>query len=230
MKKIEWKWEWPHWIVLIFLTVHYILLGRFNIDPSCEENAEAYLSNLPETTDVIQLNIDFFLVLVVFAYLMYAFLLVFPTIDPYRKTYTTSKKVFNSIRFSVLALITGLYVIFQYDIIESEFSAGKAVLVFIGIVLMMIGNQMGKIRPNWFIGIPTPWTLTSRLAWQKTNRLGGWLITIQGIVLIPFSWFSTAFGVIYLLVTTCGTFLTLFFYSYVIHSADENKEPTFTAK
>jgi uncharacterized membrane protein len=32
---------------------------------------------------------------------------------------------------------------------------------------------MGKIRPNWFVGVRTPWTLSSKLSWDKTHRLAG---------------------------------------------------------
>lgn len=46
-----------------------------------------------------------------------------------------------------------------------------------------LGNLMGKVRPNFFVGIRTPWTLTSKRAWLKTHRVGGWVMTGFGIAL-----------------------------------------------
>lgn len=52
----------------------------------------------------------------------------------------------------------------------------------VSLLLLVIGNVMGKSRPNWFAGIRTPWTLTSDLTWEKTNRLGGRLFVLVGAV------------------------------------------------
>ena len=50
----------------------------------------------------------------------------------------------------------------------------------VSLLLLVIGNVMGKSRPNWFAGIRTPWTLTSDITWEKTNRLGGRLFVLVG--------------------------------------------------
>ena len=39
---------------------------------------------------------------------------------------------------------------------------------------------MPKTRPNFFVGVRTPWTLSSDLSWQKTHRLAGWLFVLVG--------------------------------------------------
>ena len=49
-----------------------------------------------------------------------------------------------------------------------------------GASLVVLGNVMGKIRPNWFVGVRTPWTLSSKLSWTKTHRLAGWLFIVLG--------------------------------------------------
>lgn len=49
---------------------------------------------------------------------------------------------------------------------------------------MLMGNYMGKIRNNWFVGIRNPWTLSSENVWNKTHRLGGFLFTIFGLLVV----------------------------------------------
>ena len=41
---------------------------------------------------------------------------------------------------------------------------------------------MSKIRPNWFFGVRTPWTLSSKLSWDMTHRLAGWLFALMGVL------------------------------------------------
>ncbi|HUB90085.1 MAG TPA: SdpI family protein [Dyella sp.] len=53
-----------------------------------------------------------------------------------------------------------------------------------GVLWMVVGNYMGKLRKNFFIGIRTPWTLASDAAWERTHRMGGWLFMLAGAVVI----------------------------------------------
>lgn len=63
-------------------------------------------------------------------------------------------------------------------------SVDLVVPVAIGALFMVIGNFMGKFRKNFFVGIRTPWTLTSDVVWERTHRLAGWLFVLAGVVWI----------------------------------------------
>ena len=58
----------------------------------------------------------------------------------------------------------------------------------VGLLFIVLGNYLGKVRKNFFIGIRTPWTLASDEVWNRTHRLGGWIF-----VLIGFFMFLNAF-------------------------------------
>ena len=58
----------------------------------------------------------------------------------------------------------------------------------VGILFIILGNYLGKVRKNFFLGIRTPWTLASDEVWNRTHRLGGWIF-----VLIGFFMFLNAF-------------------------------------
>ncbi len=53
----------------------------------------------------------------------------------------------------------------------------------IGALLAMLGNYFQTVRPNYFIGIRTPWTLESELIWKKTHRLSGRLWMVGGVLI-----------------------------------------------
>jgi uncharacterized membrane protein len=53
----------------------------------------------------------------------------------------------------------------------------------VGLLFVFLGNYLTRVEPNWFIGIRTPWTLSSDSVWRRTHRTGGWLMVIGGLVL-----------------------------------------------
>lgn len=59
---------------------------------------------------------------------------------------------------------------------------GRTTLAGLGLLLMVIGNYLPRIRSNWWMGIRTPWTLTSDRVWRETHRLGGRTFVAAGLV------------------------------------------------
>lgn len=59
---------------------------------------------------------------------------------------------------------------------------GQWMSIFIGIVLIVIGNYLPKVKPNYYLGIKLPWTYASEENWNKTHRLGGKVWVIGGIL------------------------------------------------
>lgn len=56
--------------------------------------------------------------------------------------------------------------------------------IFVGIVLIVVGNYIPKTRQNYTVGIRTPWTLNNEENWNKTHRFGGKILVISGIMTI----------------------------------------------
>ena len=63
--------------------------------------------------------------------------------------------------------------------------------VGVGLLLMVIGNLMPRMRPNWFMGIRTPWTLASESVWRKTHRLGGYCFMAMGVLMVAIGFVAT---------------------------------------
>lgn len=54
----------------------------------------------------------------------------------------------------------------------------------IGVLFVYLGNYMGVIKKNFYLGIRTPWTLMDETVWKKTHRMGGYTFTLGGIIII----------------------------------------------
>jgi uncharacterized membrane protein len=110
-----------------------------------------------------------------------------------------------------LTLLVGMGIQFNMTTMIIPALAG----LFIG-----IGFVIERAKQNWFIGIRTPWTMSSPIVWDKTHHLGGLtmkiagLVALVGVFLPPQTGFMLAFGMIML-----GAFIPVV-YSYVVFQAE----------
>ncbi len=73
---------------------------------------------------------------------------------------------------------------------EDQTTMVRLIMGFVALVILAVGEPMGKTKPNAIAGVRTYFTLTSRLAWDKSNRLAGRLffwIGLLGLVAAPFA-------------------------------------------
>lgn len=96
-----------------------------------------------------------------------------------------------------------------------EMHVGTVAPVFVGLLFLILGNYLPKIRRNLTVGIKLPWTLASEENWNHTHRVAGFLWVLAGLVTLAVTllgaWSSGLFFA--LLVLTAGI-PTLYSYCY----------------
>jgi uncharacterized membrane protein len=96
----------------------------------------------------------------------------------------SQRRVFRAIRLAISGFmaIVGLAILG----VAAGLSLDMLRIVGVGMALLIgiLGNFMGKIRPNYFTGIRTPWTLESPEVWIKTHRFGGRLMVVVAVLLL----------------------------------------------
>lgn len=111
-------------------------------------------------------------------------MLVLPRIDPRRANW-------EKFRDEVHLLVNVLVLFFAW--IEAvtlgaalgwDLDTGRAVTGGVGMLLAIIGNYLPRIRSNWFMGIRTPWTLSSESVWRDTHRVGGRAFVAGGVAMV----------------------------------------------
>jgi len=104
----------------------------------------------------------------------------------------------------------------------------------LGVLLIVLGIPMSKIQPKWFVGIRTPWTLTSELSWRKTHRLGRWVFIVAGVIFLSSSLASGLGASIAVpwvgLIFLFAVVLFLAGYSYFIWRVDPERAPNHSAE
>lgn len=106
-----------------------------------------------------------------------------PAIDPRRKNYDKFGGAFEGIMLSVMVFILILHGIMLGAALGYPVAMERVVPVGVGLLFIVIGNLLPRARSNWFVGIRTPWTLSSDRVWEKTHRVGGKLFVLGGILI-----------------------------------------------
>jgi len=158
---------------------------------------------------------------------LYLALRFVPRIDPGRRNYAQFAGAYIVFRLVTLALAAAADVVLLRAARGQPFHAPLLVLAVMGLILVIVGSVLGKVRPNWFVGIRTPWTLSSKRAWTQTHRLGGQLFVLLGLVFIAAAIAGpTAHAVLPLLVgLSAASLLGLVVYSYLVWRADPAQVP-----
>jgi uncharacterized membrane protein len=90
-------------------------------------------------------------------------------------------------------------------------------LPFIGVLFIFIGVLMRKAKRNFFIGIRTPWTLSSDRVWDETHRIGAILFMASGALAILGGFFGGMIAFWLMFVPLIGSSVFLIVYSYVLY-------------
>lgn len=120
---------------------------------------------------------------------------VLPKIDPRRRNYAKFSGTYWLIVNGILIFCGLVQALVLANGLGAPVSMGRILPIGVGFLMMVIGNVLGRVQPNWFVGIRTPWTLSSDEIWRKTHRLGGRLFVAGGILLMLSALVRGAFGV-----------------------------------
>ena len=111
-------------------------------------------------------------------------LAILPMISPRKFEIEPFARTYGAIVLATLAFLLVVGTVALLAGAGHHVSVQLVAPVAVGALLMVIGNFMGKFRKNFFVGIRTPWTLTSEMVWERTHRLAGWLFVAAGLVWI----------------------------------------------
>lgn len=90
------------------------------------------------------------------------------------------------------------------------------IMTMIGILLIIVGNYLPKTKPNFSIGIRTPWTLSDDGIWRKTHRIAGVLFILAGLAVTVISTLDMANKQAFVLTIVISAALLSVIYSLVL--------------
>jgi len=153
--------------------------------------------------------------------IFFAFLSVLPKFDPLKKNYVSFQKEYDGMITVFVGFMGYLYLLtiltsmgFVFDFINMFSIAFAGLFYYMAILL-------SKAKQNWFVGIKTPWTLNSKLVWDKTHAICSKLFKAVAIVSLLGVFFKQMLFVSVMLLLAVAAFS--FVYSYVEFNKEKSQ-------
>lgn len=168
---------------VIFVMISLFLVIGVYFYPLLPEKMASHWSIEGEVDGYVSKFWGLFLFTFVFAGIALLLILV-PRIDPLKTNIEEFRRYYDRfiIIFSFLFLFIYLQTIFWN--LGVQISPLISLPIGVGLLFFYIGVLCENAKRNWFIGIRTPWTLSSDKVWEKTHKIGGKLFRIAGLIAV----------------------------------------------
>jgi len=151
--------------------------------------------------------------------------LAIPKIDPRKENIAKFRKYYDGFIVILVLFMVAVHLQTVLWNIGIRINPNAMLPLGIGLLFYYMGILTENAERNWFIGIRTPWTLSSEKVWKRTNRLGGKLFRIAGIAAV-FGAFFPEFAIYFILVPVIAVAGFSVIYSYTEYQKEikENKQ------
>ena len=109
---------------------------------------------------------------------------VLPKIDPRGRNYEKFRDTYWLLVNGLLLFGGVVHLALLANGVGAPVDMGMVFPVGVGLIFIVLGNYLGRVEPNWFIGIRTPWTLESETVWRKTHRIAAWFFVLGGGIVV----------------------------------------------
>jgi uncharacterized membrane protein len=156
---------------------------------------------------------------------LFGLFLLIPRIDPMKANIQKFRKYFDRFIALIMGFLLYIYLLTITWAMGYAFNMVVMLVPAFAILFYYAGVLTENAKQNWFIGIRTPWTLSSEKVWDKTHRLGGKLFKVAaliGLVGLLFPDYAIWFVIIPIILVAAYTIV----YSYV-EFQKESVRPSF---
>jgi uncharacterized membrane protein len=151
--------------------------------------------------------------MVVFAFL--------PALSPRRFEVTTFQSTYLYLMVVIVALMGYFHALLLWAAFSPQLPMNRAVAGGICVLLVLIGNVLGRVRRNFYVGIRTPWTLANERVWYATHRLGGRVLVWAGFLGLILCFVLP--NPVWIIALFAGAGLIPFVYSFVFYKRLERE-------
>jgi len=217
--RFSWRTDWPCWV---------LILAMFALAAAAWGTAPDRIPvhwNFAGGVDRWGGRFEGLLAIPLLTLAIYLLMTFLPLIDPGRANYAAFAGMYATLRLAILVVMAVIYGLVHLWLRGVQPRIEVWVPLVVGALLVVVGNMLGKVRPNWFVGIRTPWTLSSKLSWTRTHRAGGWLFIVMGLLFMVTAVVHVAWWAVLVIASLLLGVLGLAVYSYLVWRTDPDKTP-----
>jgi uncharacterized membrane protein len=146
-------------------------------------------------------------------FLVFLLVVLIPRVDPLRANIEKFRMHYDIFSVVLTLFFFYLYVLTLLWNLGVTFNLVQLISPAFAVLLYYSAVITENSRRNWFIGIQTPWTMSSEKVWNRTNKLGGKLLKAAAVVAL-LGIFLPDYAIIFILVPVVLAAIYLVVYSY----------------
>lgn len=114
---------------------------------------------------------------------LYIMFLILPYIDPKKDQYASFAVIYNKFKDLIISFLLIFYILVSFRGLGYMINIGLITPILVGAMFFIIGTLIKNVKMNWFLGIRTPWTLSSEKVWEKTHRMTSSVMMVSGLIM-----------------------------------------------
>src|SRR5436190_21433005 len=150
---------------------------------------------------------------------------VLPKLDPRRENYAKFIRSYWLIANAVMVFLLVAHALVIASGLGVDVKIERLIPLGVGVLFVFLGNYLTRVEPNWFIGIRTPWTLSSDTVWRRTHRTGGMLMVMGGLILAVSAFLPRPAFLVLFCVTIVIVAVIPIVQSYVLWKREQHDRP-----
>lgn len=136
--------------------------------------------------------------------------------------------------YDALAVLVAGFMAYTYGFVVAwnlgyEVAVEQALAPAIAVLFVAVGFLLERAERNWFVGIRTPWTLSSETVWRHTHDRAATLFKLGGVVALG-GLVLPEYFVYFVIVPAAGVSLFAFVYSYLDYRRVGDGDPADAAE
>lgn len=151
---------------------------------------------------------------------MLSLFFLIPKVDPLRENIAKFRKHYDGFVLFLLLFLFYVYILMIAWNLGTRFNMTQMMLPSMGLFFFYLGILMENAKRNWFIGIRTPWTLSSDLVWDKTHKAGAKLYKACGLLAFLGIFFGSYAIYLFIIPVIAGS-VWLVVYSYLVFAEEK---------
>jgi len=213
------------WLVLLLLALPFVVLGIvWQLLPEqlpLHWNASGEIDRVANKSSKEALQVFIIPFTTIFVYFI---MLVVPSIDPKQKI-EQFRKTYQLLKLLVVAFMNLIFLMLILVWMGVPLDVPQIVFFLVGLLFVVLGNYFSKVRPNYFVGFRTPWTLENEEVWRKTHRMGAKLWMVAGLLMMLSLFFLAEKWMVFLIVgITLLISIVPIVYSYQLFNKMKQRE------
>jgi len=147
--------------------------------------------------------------------------ILIPRIDPLKENIAKFRKYFDWFIVLIIIFLFYLYLLTIFWNFGKRFNMVQFLVPAFALIFYYAGVLTKNAKRNWFIGIRTPWTLSSDIVWDKTHRVGAKLFKAAAIIAL-FGLLFSDYAIFFVIIPAILTAAYTVIYSYFIYQREKN--------